>query len=289
MPRATALAMRGRWDDAAAVLERLESVPRPFRRLDYEKALARAWVAAGQGAVSEAIAILRSAAETAESTDDSRRSGVPADGDTVRGQVVRAEAEGTRSGGRRTACRSGGAVRRGDGEGNAAELATVSDGFDEMGDRVAAVEAAAQASLAYRRQDLTRVSAGVCGEGGSAGGTMRSGYADAAPGEGTAAADGSGARNCVADRPGLDEQRRSGATDAVDTHRRGPHLPGDEQDPAPPVAKNSLRCWFGRGRQRPNSFAVCGISALTDHGVVHLQRPAGAGADRHDDRAWPVV
>ncbi len=38
---------------------------RPFRKLDYEKALALAWVAAGQGAVSEAIAILRSAAETA--------------------------------------------------------------------------------------------------------------------------------------------------------------------------------------------------------------------------------
>ena len=57
--------MRGRWDDAAAVLERLEEVPRPFRKLDYEKALARAWVAAGQGAVSEAIGILRSAAETA--------------------------------------------------------------------------------------------------------------------------------------------------------------------------------------------------------------------------------
>ena len=65
IPRATALAMRGRWDDAAAVLERLEAVPRPFRKLDYEKALARAWVAAGQGAVSEAIGMLRSAAETA--------------------------------------------------------------------------------------------------------------------------------------------------------------------------------------------------------------------------------
>ena len=65
IPRATALAMRGRWDDAAAVLERLEAVPRPFRKLDYEKALARAWVAAGQGAVSEAIGTLKSAAETA--------------------------------------------------------------------------------------------------------------------------------------------------------------------------------------------------------------------------------
>ena len=39
-------------------------------------------------------------------------------------------------------------------EGNAAELAALSETFEEMGDRVAAVDAAAQASLAYRRQDL---------------------------------------------------------------------------------------------------------------------------------------
>ena len=39
-------------------------------------------------------------------------------------------------------------------EGDGTELATVSEGFEEMGDRVAAVEAAAQASVAYRRQDL---------------------------------------------------------------------------------------------------------------------------------------
>ena len=47
------------------MLEKLEEVRRPFRKLDYEKSVARAWVAAGQGAVSEAIGILRSAAERA--------------------------------------------------------------------------------------------------------------------------------------------------------------------------------------------------------------------------------
>ena len=39
-------------------------------------------------------------------------------------------------------------------KGDAAELAAVSEVFDEMGDCVTAVDAAAQAALAYRRQDL---------------------------------------------------------------------------------------------------------------------------------------
>ena len=69
VPRATALAMSGRVDEAAAVLDELETVARPFRSLDYEKSVARAWVAAGQGAVSEAIGILRSAAERAASDE----------------------------------------------------------------------------------------------------------------------------------------------------------------------------------------------------------------------------
>ncbi|WP_234834923.1 helix-turn-helix domain-containing protein, partial [Mycolicibacterium stellerae] len=155
VPRATALAMRGRWDEAAAVLERLEGVPRPFRKLDYEKALARAWVAAGEGAVSEAIALLRSAAETA--AVDGRFAAevgclltATQFGDRScwgRLQELDAVAEGPRVG---VAARFAGAMERGDG----AELASVSEAFDELGDRVAAVEAAAQASMAYRRQDL---------------------------------------------------------------------------------------------------------------------------------------
>ena len=45
----------------------------PFRLLDYELSLARAWVAAGQGAVSEAIAVLLSAAERAALRGNSQR------------------------------------------------------------------------------------------------------------------------------------------------------------------------------------------------------------------------
>ena len=58
IPRATALAMRGSTDEAAAALAALDKLRRPFRSLDYELSLARAWVAAGQGAVSEAIAVV---------------------------------------------------------------------------------------------------------------------------------------------------------------------------------------------------------------------------------------
>ena len=65
VPRATALAMRGSTDEAAAALAALDKLRRPFRLLDYERSLAGAWVAAGHGAVSEAIHDLLSAAERA--------------------------------------------------------------------------------------------------------------------------------------------------------------------------------------------------------------------------------
>src|SRR6201996_7726957 len=63
VPRATALAMRGSTDDAAAALAALDKLRRTFRLLDYELSLARAWVIAGQGAVSEAITVVLAAAE----------------------------------------------------------------------------------------------------------------------------------------------------------------------------------------------------------------------------------
>jgi hypothetical protein len=66
LPRATALAMRGLADTAAAALATTERHKHPsFPRLDYELGLARAWVAASQGIVSQAISLARSAAETA--------------------------------------------------------------------------------------------------------------------------------------------------------------------------------------------------------------------------------
>jgi DNA-binding CsgD family transcriptional regulator len=150
IPRATALAMRGRWEEAASVLNALEKVPRPFRKLEYEKSVARAWVTAGQGAVSEAIAILRSAAESAAASG------------RFAAEVMCAQTAvqfGDRSGsldraveGRRVevAARFAEAERHGDGS----QLAAVSEAFDEMGDGVAAVDAAGLAAIAYRRQEL---------------------------------------------------------------------------------------------------------------------------------------
>src|SRR4029079_4033245 len=66
LPLTTALAMRGLTGEAAAALDALEDHRHPsWRCLDYEYAIARAWVAAAQGDVSQAVATLLSAAETA--------------------------------------------------------------------------------------------------------------------------------------------------------------------------------------------------------------------------------
>jgi DNA-binding CsgD family transcriptional regulator len=161
-PLSTALAIRGATGEAAAALVALDELRRPFRSLDYERSLARAWLAAGQGAVSEGIAILLSAAERAgasgqfaaevsclqTATQFGDRSGAP------RLRELEAIVEGPRVG---LAARFAEALRDGD----AAELAAVSEDFERMGDLVAAVDAAAHAAIGYRRQDL-RGSALAC-------------------------------------------------------------------------------------------------------------------------------
>ena len=68
IPLTTALAMRGSIAEAAARLVALEKLRHPsWRYLDYEYAIAKAWLVAGQGAISEAIAVSLAAAETARS------------------------------------------------------------------------------------------------------------------------------------------------------------------------------------------------------------------------------
>nr|WP_041312725.1 LuxR family transcriptional regulator [Mycobacterium sp. JS623] len=154
IPHATALAVRGLTDEAAAVLAALENVPRRFRSLDHEMSLARAWVAAGQGAVSEAINTLLSAAERAKesgrfaaevlclqtATQFGDRTTAP------RLRQLESIVEGPRAG---LAARFAEALR----EGSPADLFSVSMEFERMGDLVAAVDSAAHAALAYRRQD----------------------------------------------------------------------------------------------------------------------------------------
>ena len=155
VPRATALAMRGRASEAAAVLDELDGLGRPFRSLDDETSVARAWVAAGQGAVSEAIGMLRSAAERA--AEDERfaaevvclQTAVQFGDRSCEARLGELEeiAEGPRVG---LVARFATAVQHSD----AGELSAVSEVFEEMDDCVTAVDAAAQAALAYRRQDL---------------------------------------------------------------------------------------------------------------------------------------
>ncbi len=162
VPYATALAMRGSTEAAAAALGALDKVQRPFRSLDYERSLARAWVSASQGAVNEAIAILQSAAETAAAnarfaaevvclqtaTQFGSRSAAP------RLHELQKLADGPRVD---LAARFAAALHDDD----AAELIAVSKSFEQMGDLVAAMDAAAHAVIAYRRKDL-RGSALAC-------------------------------------------------------------------------------------------------------------------------------
>src|SRR6185312_12070587 len=58
IPRVTALAIRGKIDEVDAALADLEKRRNPsYQYLDYEHGLARAWVAAAHGTVSEAISL----------------------------------------------------------------------------------------------------------------------------------------------------------------------------------------------------------------------------------------
>ena len=147
--------MRGLTREAADALAALDEVPRRHRSLDSERSIARAWVAAGQGGVSEAIHDLLSAAERAAAkgqfavevlclqtaTQFGDRTGAP------RLHELESIVEGPRAA---LAARFAVALRDGD----AAELSSVSEEFERMGDLVAAVDSAAQAALTYRRQDL---------------------------------------------------------------------------------------------------------------------------------------
>lgn len=154
LPRITALAMGGSTGEAADALGALDELQRPFRLLDWERSLARAWVAAGQGAVSEAIAIVLSAAERAAAKGEFAAEVIClqtaaqfGDGTgAARLGELETIVEGPRVG---LAARFAAALRDGD----AADLAAVSQDFEDMGDLVAALDAAAQAAIAYRRQD----------------------------------------------------------------------------------------------------------------------------------------
>jgi DNA-binding CsgD family transcriptional regulator len=156
IPLTTALAMRGLTAEAAARLGALEKLRHPsWRYLDNEYAIAKAWLAAGQGAISEAIAVSLAAAETARSNGQfapevmclqtATQFGERSCGPRLR--ELAAIVEGPRAG---VAARFAEALH----DDNGAELAAVSAEFEDMGDLIAAVDAAAHAAIAYRHKDL---------------------------------------------------------------------------------------------------------------------------------------
>jgi DNA-binding CsgD family transcriptional regulator/tetratricopeptide (TPR) repeat protein len=158
-----ALAMHGLIDDATATFARLDHQRfASWQFLDWECALAQAWVAASRGEISAAISSVLSAAETARSNGRFAVEVVLLQTATQFGDRscasrladLEAIVEGPRVG---IAARFAAALGAADG----AELAAVSIEFERMGDLVAAVDAAAHAAIAYRQAGL-RGSALVC-------------------------------------------------------------------------------------------------------------------------------
>lgn len=171
----TALAMRGLIDEAAAAQQQMGADWHPsWRYLDYARAIADGWVAGSQGAISEAIAMVQAAAEIAR-----QRGQYAAEvmclqtatqfGDTstaCRLHDLQDLVEGPRAA---TAARFAESLRSGDGD----ELVAVSEQFESIGDLIGAVDAAAHASICFRRKNLrgsalrcsTRAQAlaGICG------------------------------------------------------------------------------------------------------------------------------
>ncbi|ORW96734.1 helix-turn-helix transcriptional regulator [Mycobacterium sp. IEC1808] len=151
--RASALAMCGSTAEAATVLAAVDSQRRPFRQLDFERSVARAWVAAGQGAVSEAIAILLAAAERASAINQFGAEVIclqtAAQFGDHSGALRMGELASIVEGPRVDVARRFVVALR---DSDATELAVVSEEFERIGDLVAAVDAAAQAALVYRSQ-----------------------------------------------------------------------------------------------------------------------------------------
>jgi DNA-binding CsgD family transcriptional regulator len=156
IPLITAHAMRGSTDEAAVRLGAIEKLRHPsWRYLDYEYAIAKAWLAAAQGAISEAIVISLAAAETARSNGQFAPEVVCLQTATQFGErscgprlrELAAIVEGPRAG---VAARFAEALHDDCG----ADLASVSAEFEKMGDLIAAVDAAAHAAIAYRHHDL---------------------------------------------------------------------------------------------------------------------------------------
>lgn len=153
--RTTGVAMRGSVAEASDSLAALESRRHPaWRYLDYEYAIARAWVAAAREAVSSAVTEALAGAETARRNGQFAAEVMCLQTATQFGDGTHAErlhelagiVEGPRAG---LAARFSQALSDGD----AAELSAVSEEFERIGDLIAAMDAAAHAALVHRAAD----------------------------------------------------------------------------------------------------------------------------------------
>jgi DNA-binding CsgD family transcriptional regulator len=154
--RTIALATLGSTAAATAGLAVLERQRHPsWRFVDHEASVAHAWVAACRGAVSEAVATLSEAAETARHNGQFAAEVMCLQtaaqfGDRTSGtrlHELSTMVEGPRAG---IAARFASALHADCG----AELNAASEEFEHMGDLVAAADAAAHAAIAYRHHDL---------------------------------------------------------------------------------------------------------------------------------------
>ncbi|MGV0812492.1 LuxR C-terminal-related transcriptional regulator [Mycolicibacterium boenickei] len=154
LPRVAAMAVRGLADDAT--MAELDECRHPsWNYLGYEHELVRAWVAATQGAVSQAVGIALEAADTARAHGQLAAEVLCMQTATQFGDHSRTDrldqlarlVEGPRAAAAAALCVS---LEHDDGDG----LATVSTEFEAFGDLVAAADAAGLAAAAYRRRDL---------------------------------------------------------------------------------------------------------------------------------------
>jgi DNA-binding CsgD family transcriptional regulator len=151
-----ALAMAGEVSAAKLALAELEENRHPgYVCLEPELMLAKAWVAAAEGAVSQALDIVHMAADLAGTAGQLAHEvlalqtavGFGGRGEGARLATLATQVDGPRAG---IATRFATALQAGDGD----ELAAVSAEFEQMGDLVAAVDAAAHAAIAFRRRGL---------------------------------------------------------------------------------------------------------------------------------------
>ncbi|WKG02743.1 LuxR family transcriptional regulator [Mycolicibacterium sp. HK-90] len=151
----TVTAMAGLAEDARRQFDSLEWWAQdPAARLfDPEKSIAQAWVNAAEGAVSQAISLLRTAA--AEESDRPAQEVLLLQTATQFGDATTAarlqELAGVVQGPRAPAAAAHAAALAG---GNGEGLLAAARGYEAFGDRVAAADAAAQAVVAYQRAGL---------------------------------------------------------------------------------------------------------------------------------------